>query len=355
VLRQKLSDWLFIPDVDKDMVDFILAAYRSNVIPGDPLWGQVIDASGGGKTEMLRALRTRKDAYFLSKLTEKSLKSGYRDPQHPAKDPSLPQLHGKILIIKDLSPLLSMRREARATIFSDLRDAYDGFSDDAYGNVGKVGYQSRFSFLAASTLAIERFDAVDHELGERSIKYRARGSENRSKVRRAVENVGKDDTQRSEITAAINGFLDGLGNTIPTEVPDDIQEKLITVSDLIATARSPVPRDRNHELMYAPRPEVGTRLGKELTKLLLALAHVRGKPVPDLGDFLTVCRVAEDCLHPNRLSVLRSIVSGGECELPPTTAKHAKEDLKVLRILDAEFRLCDRWEQDLRDAQPLCR
>jgi hypothetical protein len=185
------------------------------------------------------------------------------------------------------------------------------------------------------------------------IKFRARGWENRSKVRRAIENTGKDDAQRGQILAAINSFLDGLGPAIPAEVSDDIQGKLIAVSDLIATARSPVPRDRNHQLAYMPRPEVGTRLGKELKKLLLALAHIRGKSVPDCADFLTVCRVAEDCLPPNRLSVLRAIVRGEPCELPPTTAKHTKADLQVLGILDAELRLCGKWEEDLRHVSRL--
>jgi hypothetical protein len=356
MLRQTMSDWLFIPAEDRDMIDFILAVYRSHVIPGDPLWGLIIDASGGGKTELLRALRNRTDAYFLSKLTEKSLKSGYRDPKSPLKDPSLlPQLDGKVLIIKDLSPLLSMRRESRSAIIGDFRDAYDGFSDDGYGNVGRVGYQSRFSFLAASTLAIERFDAVDQELGERFIKYRGRGVENRSKVRRAIQNVAKDDTQRTMIITAINDFLNGLEDAIPTEVPTEIEERLIIVSDFIATARSAVSRDRNHNLDYPPRPEVGTRLGKELTKLLIALAHVRNKSVPDMADFQTVCRVGEDCLPPNRLVILRSLLSGRSCELPPTTAKHAKEDLHVLGILDADFRLSCRWKVDLRDVPLLFR
>jgi hypothetical protein len=353
-LRQTVSQCLFIPDVDRDSLDFNLAVYDSNRIPGDPVWGMNIDASGGGKTEPLRALREREDAYFLSKLTEKTLKSGYRDPKNPHIDPSLlPQLDGKVLVIKDLSPLLSMRRESRNGIIGDLRDAYDGFSDDGYGNLGKVSYRARFSVLAASTLAIERFGAVDEELGERFIKFRARGSENRSKVRRAIENTGKDDTQRAEITAAINSFLDGLQSTFPTEAPDDIQSQLIVVSDFIATARSPVPRNRNHQLAYLPRPEVGTRLGKELKKLLLALAHIRGKSIPDSADFLTVCRVAADCLPPNRLSILRSILSGGPCQLPATTAKHTKDDLHVLGILDTEFKVCGTWEEDLRHVPQL--
>jgi hypothetical protein len=147
----------------------------------------------------------------------------------------------------------------------------------------------------------------------------------------------------------MNEFMDGLGLPIAMDVPADIHDRLITVADLIATARSPVARDRNHELCYKPRPEVGTRLGKQFKKLLLALAHVRGKAVPDNADFRTVCRVAEDCLPPNRLLVLHSIAAGGPCELPATTAKRTREDLQALGILDADLGLSHKWKEELSD------
>src|SRR6266436_8412074 len=87
--RATVSQCLFIPTVDLDIIDFIFAVYASNRMPGDPLWGTVIDASGGGKTELLRSLRGKPDTYFLTKLTAKTLKSGYRNPKHPDRDPSI--------------------------------------------------------------------------------------------------------------------------------------------------------------------------------------------------------------------------------------------------------------------------
>ena len=75
-------------------------------------------------------------------------------------DPSfLPQLDGKVLIIKDLSPLLSLRHEARNIIIVQLRDAYDGSSAQGYGNLGLVSYRAKFSLLGASTLAPENFES----------------------------------------------------------------------------------------------------------------------------------------------------------------------------------------------------
>ncbi len=355
-LREKISRWLYIPTVDMDAIDFCLAVYFSNLLPGDPLWGLLIDASGGGKTELLRALRKRAEAYFLSTLTEKSLVSGYRDPKKPKKDPSLlPQLDGKVLIIKDLSPLLSMRRERRNTIMGDLRDAYDGFTDQGRGNLGRLTYVAKFSVLAASTLAIERFDSFDQELGERIIKFRIRADsdQNQTKVRRALTNLGQDDSMREEIEKAISEFLHSLTRG-SVRIPSHIAEAMATIADFVATARSHVQRDRNHDIQYLPRPEVGTRLVKELAKLAMALVILRGKPQVEEEELRTVVRVGEDCLPPNRYAVLRcvwkapSLIETAEIALasglPHSTARRALEDLEALKVVHNTSSPQDRFQ-----------
>jgi hypothetical protein len=340
-LRARLTRWLSIPDEDTELIDFCLSVYKSHEIPGDPLWGILIDASGGGKTELLRAFRNRPDAFFLSKLTENSLVSGYRDPNKPIDPSLLLQLKEKVLVIKDLAPLLSMRRESRNAIIADLRDAYDGFTDQARGNIGKVSYEARFTLLAASTLAIERGDTVDQELGERFIKFRARGNRNAEKVRKAVSNIGVDGSMRQDVEESVSRFLASLPRAEAAAIPEVLLESLIDLADFTATARSSVARDRNGVIEYLPRPEVGTRLGKELGKLLLALAIIRGKTTPDSADLATTRRVAEDCLPPNRLAVISVLRGRGPLRmtdiesatgLPHSTVARTLEDLRVLGL-----------------------
>lgn len=348
-LRDAFQKYLHIPPEDLDMIDFVFAVFVSHRIPGDPLWGMVIDASGAGKTECLRTLESRPEAVFVSKLTPKSLKSGYRDPKHPDRDPSLlPKLHEKILVIKDLSPILSMQRDARNSIISDLRDAYDGFSADSYGNVGTVVYRSRFSLIAASTLAVERFGSVDQELGERFIKFRPSSNDNRAKVQRAAENTGENETNRIALRGAVSKFLESIPETIPARMSNEMREAITIVADFAATARTHVPRDRNHQLLYIPRAEVGTRLVNELMKLAFALAGIRGKAEPDGEELAMVCRVAEDCLPPNRRDVLAAIFGKSQSKLPDQTFRNTKDDLEVLGILGTDGRPTDHWEKSVR-------
>lgn len=73
-LRESISRWLHIDPIDSELIDFIFSVYRSNKMPGDPVWGLIIDASGGGKTEMQlpkRAICPSMD-YSVKKLTRGS-------------------------------------------------------------------------------------------------------------------------------------------------------------------------------------------------------------------------------------------------------------------------------------------
>lgn len=354
-LRADLAKWLSMPAEDQDLVDVSLAVYKSHEIPGDPLWAIIIDASGAGKTELLRAFRERPGTHFLSSLTENSLVSGYRDPKNPGKDVSLlPQLDGKVVIIKDLAPLMGLRPDSRSAVMAGLREAYDGFTDQAKGNLGMVSYSARFTLLAASTLAIERADSIEQELGERFIKFRARGNGDKDKVRRAIRNIGADLPMRNEIGRAVSNFLDALPVATNRQVPCSLWEPLANLADSTAKSRSHVSRDRQGSIQYLPRPEVGTRLAKELGKLLIALSVVRGKPEPDQEDFDTVVRVAEDCLPPNRIAVLNLLrlrkdsVRPSEIEeitmLPRTTISRTLEDLAVLGVVTSTGEPAKSWK-----------
>ena len=97
-------------------------------------------------------------------------------------------------------------------------------------------------------------------------------------------------------------------------------------------------------MQYLPRPEVGTRIGKELSKLLMALALIRRKHQPGEPELAVVRRVADDCLPPNRSAVLRAVrrakepPTEGEIEqavgnLPRSTLTRVLDDLGLLGVL----------------------
>ena len=129
-MKAKLSRWLYIGDAEA--LDMILATAVAIFLKGDPLWTLVVGPSGGGKTELLSIFADSDDAMMLSKLTPHTLLSGLKTVQ-PGTD-LIFQLNDKLLVIKDLAPILESGQDQQREIFSDLRDAYDGRVVKAWGS-----------------------------------------------------------------------------------------------------------------------------------------------------------------------------------------------------------------------------
>ena len=123
-----LQKWLSIEDIQA--TDIMMAVAISVVLPGDPLWLFVIAPAGGSKTEQLRAYSGDR-IFTISTLTPQTLISGLKGFD---KIDLLPNLDGKVLVIKDFTSILSKKPEDQTAIFADLREAYDGYLEKSFGS-----------------------------------------------------------------------------------------------------------------------------------------------------------------------------------------------------------------------------
>ena len=299
--------WLHLPEGDEELVDVVLAAVIANRFGGDPVWLYVVGPPGGVKTEVLRTLSEWREIYPLTTLTPATLISGYVSR---TGDPSLlPKLNGKVLLIKDFTAILESHREARQQILGDLRDAFDGEMAKAFGSdAGTRSYRSHFGVVAAVTPAIDKYAAVNQQLGERFLKFRLGQDESRARIGKALKNSGHEETMRRELSDAVEGAL--LTCTVNEEssilVTDAVQEKIIDLADVTATLRSQVARSGyDRDIQYAPQAEIGTRLGKQLIKLARGVAAIRGKTEAGEEEYLTIRRVAQDTLPSLTMARLR--------------------------------------------------
>jgi len=359
-VREAFLRWLYLEEEDSEVIDLVLATVVANRLPGERLWICIVEAPGGGKTEILRSLRGYRETRFLSNLTEKTLVSGYRSDKNPQRDPSLlPQLHGKVLVIKDFTPIMDKPAKEQRRIFGDLRDQYDGFSDPGFGNIGQMNYEASFGFLAGVTTAIDRPRAVaEQELGDRYLKFRFHVLDTEPAVRKAFANSGKEDQMRRELADAAQDFLNRMGDC--AELPELPNDEIVEVATFCARMRTPVARDSNHELVQQPRPEVATRLVKQFSQLVLSLALVRGRRSIAAEDLRTAWRVASDTVLPERLRIFRALqnranpISADEISahlrLPRTNCRRILEDLWILDVADkaddgasAGYTLRERW------------
>ena len=274
--------WLRLPD-DR-VLDFVFGVVLANRLQGgDPVWGGLVGASGDTKTEILRSLESPDDRqnrddpdriiYSLSGLTSKTLISGLPATMNDDREPSLLlQLKGKILVIKDLTPLITGPRDTRSEVLGQLRDAYDGYSAKSFGTGETKSFDSRFGMLFGVTPFIETCWPIINQLGERFLYYRCSDVDSLDKVRAALANSDKKHGMRAELAEAARPVL---YQPIPdaVHVEDDLVERIAQLADFAAKARTPVKREGRSEIIeYAPVPEVGTRLAGQLIQLARGIA-----------------------------------------------------------------------------------
>jgi hypothetical protein len=354
LLFDKVKKWLYMSPEDYVVLEFVLAMYKSHEMDHEnsPLWGIVVGPSSGGKSEFLRALLERNDVFHLSKATPNSFVSGWRIKKKGKvdKDPSLLLLmDGKVVVIPDFSPILSQRPEARNEILGFFREAYDGKISDGKGNLGNVVYRSRFTLLTAATSKIDELGGEISELGERFIRIRFRGKDGMLKARQASQNVPHVAQMRSELKEALSTFFLGLGKMNEVVLSDGLRERIADLATFTAQARSPVYRDRyTRDVTNNPVPEEGGRLAIQLCKLVRAVALVRGRKEVTRADVTFIERVAEDCLPPNRLTIIQQLRkdptrkwTGHELakklKASTTGVRRDLEDLQLLGTLDVEY------------------
>ena len=345
--------WLFIKDFRG--LDVALSTMISNDIPGDPIWMFIVSSPGGSKTELLQACNKCDNVYVTSSLTSKSLISGSSFTN--GKDPSLlPRLHGKTLIIKDFTTILSKREQEKEEIFGIFRDAYDGSSGKVFGNGQERVYVCHFSVLAAVTPKVHEL-AVEHQsFGERFLKFSLGDNLNHQHeedmIAKAMNNVGSENSMRPEMAEIVRKFLAYKRwemKTYTPVIPPTILNNLTGLAMFGARMRGVVSRDRYRSdiMLSKPSAEYGTRLAKQVAKLTIASCYLRSLTVATNKEYSLMKKVVLDTI-PQRLEDVFSALYRGTQTIDDTmttkevaaktsytlaTASQVLQDLNILGIV----------------------
>lgn len=288
--------YLHLPDTQA--LDFMFGVVIANRTPGDPIWGQLMGPSGATKTELLITLDDAPLITTASSLTPHALVSGANFSG--GGDPSLiPRWDGKVVVIKDLTVLLSLNQTYREEIFSILRDAYDGKTERNFGNGVYRSYKSKFGMICGVTPAIELFTEDHTSLGERFLRYPVpvpQTMEARLALsRRAMHGATHEDEMRSELRNVGQRVLAHTYSNTPS-VGTAMEEKILNLAQFTSIMRSTIKRDPfTKEITHKPFGELGTRLTKQFYKLL----------VHGIGPFRRVKAIGE-----REYSVIRRISLG---------------------------------------------
>jgi len=354
-VRETFTEWLYFEEGEEIILEVVVSAIVANRYDGEPVWLFLVAPPGGSKTEILRSLGDVPEVYMLSKLSSGTLISGL-NVRSGTEDPSLlPKLNGKVLVIKDFTGILDMRREARQEVMGQLRDAFDGEASAVFGSgVGRRAYQSKFGLLAGVTGAIDKFHSVNAELGERFLRLRIPATDRRERTRRSQSNREAKAKMRRELREVMVGFFRTYTDrdSSRVEIGDEWLERLVGLADIVAILRTPVSRDGyTRDVDFLPEPEIPTRLVGQLTSLGAALTGIREQATFGQEEYDILVRVAADTIPMTRMRFLRELWTdrtlrtvaeiAGDLDLPRTTTSRTLEDLQMLNVVSPTQ---DHWK-----------
>ncbi len=370
-LEARVRHWLLVND--PALLPVLVGAVLTHRLDGDPVWLLNVAPPGGTKSELLRALYRYPGVYPLSELTPKTFASGLEVPG--GTNPSLlARLTNEILVLKDFTTVLEMRREDRQTILAQLREIYDGRYDKTWGTGRELRWEGRLGFVAGVTPIIDKHQAAMSILGERFVLFRPIMPDRKQLAMAALKSRGREREMREDLARAMHGFLAARGSAMP-EVSAAVLDRVATVADFVTRARSGVQRDGfRRELEYAPEPEAPTRFAKVLLSLASGIALAYDSPEITGRELGLVLRVALDCLPLIRHRVIAALVEetitadadgrlstsaiAGTAQFSGTAVRRALEDLQALDVVVCQkagagkpdqWALGERWREVFRE------
>jgi hypothetical protein len=326
-----------------DIVDFACAAYISPFLPGDGrerTWGIVVGQPSSGKTELLRMFldydperEQPRRTVMQDDLTENALVSGYRSEEDPDYDPSLlarldsrrAPVGPKVLVVKEMGPILGLPNERRSRFFNQMRKAFDGDYNHGSGSVGTVFYKLGFGFLGAATEAVDDAKKQDQPLGERIVLCRmSQGAPDWDAREARINNATSScpiakgilrEKIRTTFVSTSDAIIRKLAETPNYSVkqPEETRLRLNSLANLVTVIRT-VPVSRQTK---ASAPEEGARFALQLQTWADALATFDGRDEWTELDYSLMRRLSRDTLPPDFLRVVAYLwgKGGADAEL----------------------------------------
>jgi len=341
-LESTIRRWLLIKD--KGLIKIVSAAVIANKLRGDPVWLFLVTASGGVKTEMIRALNKITGIYPISDLTPQTFLSGEKSNKNASL--LLRIAPDTILTYKDFTTVLTMHQDKKHAILSQLREIYDGYYKKDFGTGETKEWSGKLGFIAGVTSVIDTHYSVYQALGERFVQYRLTQPEDIVLARRAMANTSKEKEMREELSEAFVNFIHGV--QVPEEnynVPEPLQDRIAHLSAFCVRARSSVIRNGySREIDLIPEPEVPTRFPKQLMTLSTALSCISGGFIEE--DYTLIYKTGIDSIPKKRKLALQALLAAGDyiatekvsemINYPTNSTRMALEEMEGLRIINVQ-------------------
>jgi hypothetical protein len=358
VVHDTYRRW-FGPTYDITALNCVLSTAAAEKLTGDPPWLLIVGGAGAAKTETISPL-IQAGATGVSTISgEAALLSGTsrKDRSKDATGGLLRKVGSSgIVVIKDVTSILSMNRDTRALVLAALREIYDGRWGRNVGTDGghTITWNGRLVVIGAVTTAWDSAHAVISVMGDRFLLVRIDSSQNRQEAsRQAMANVTHETTMRAELGEVVAALLKTIDAAAHITVNDEEMIDLLNVADLVTRSRTAVERDFQGNPMYAHALEMPTRVTKQLVQVVRGGIAI-GLPRPDA--LTTAMRCAQDSIPPLRLKALKKVAANPGLgaskvaqlvEQPRKTVHRTLLELQLLGLLtDGEGPVYSLVEED---------
>lgn len=294
---------------DLQALHAVIAAAAVEQLDGDPVWMLIISGSGNAKTETVQALDGA-GGLITSTISSQGALLSATSKRERSKDATgglLRKIGDRgILVIKDVTSILSMNRDMRAEVLGALREVYDGSWSRNVGTDGgqTLDWKGRIVTIGAVTTAWDRAHGVVAAMGDRFVLVRMDSSVGRQAAgRRAIGNTGSETQMRAELSEAVAATLNQVTG-VGIDPTDEETDRLLAAADLVTLARTAVESDYQGNPEYAHDPEMPTRFAKQLAQVMRGAVAVG----IDRDDALRLAlRCARDSMPPLRLAIIDDV------------------------------------------------
>jgi hypothetical protein len=320
---------------------------------GDPAWLFVVAPPGAGKTTLsIMGASGLEQVILLSDVSENTFLSGF----YGHKTPGLLEKIGEtktegtthttssdlIMLVKDFTTVLSMRREKRGAILSQLREIHDGMFKRDFGTGETKIWCGRATVIAAVTPMLDRYYSIFTSLGERFLQVRWHRPDSEEAGEWAIRQQGQETKIRQQICELVSAiFKNALKE--PSRLSPEMEKRIASLAEVVALGRTHVFRNGygNREIEYVPESEANTRISKQLAAIARGIASLNGHASATEEEFGDVVRVAFDCLPDARRRLLEAALRGedpGGVSMARVVRLRELEELEALGILEPEVR-----------------
>lgn len=295
------------PKFDTDALDVVLAVAAAEQLDGDGVWLLIVAGSSTGKTEMLNPLRSAPFAHSTSTIqSEGALLAGMAPKGKGATGGLLREMGPRgLLLLKDVTSILSMGRDARGQVLAALREVYDGRWVRTIGVDGgkTVTWEGRIGVIGAVTTSWDGHREVIAAMGDRFLLVRPRWDADAA-GEQSIANLGREEAMRDELSAAVGGLLSSITEPDPVDVAD--RRLILSVAKVVTQLRVAAVTDWHGEVQELHAAEGPGRVAKQLTQVFrgcLALGMNRDTAMA------LVLRTAVDTMPPRRWAVVSAMLT----------------------------------------------